>query len=144
MPGQIPGIPGVIAFAGVKFGGYYLAGMTLRKWIPAMEASALKIAGWRTGLGIAIGLPLTFGLVGIVTDANPSSTSSWPLVGVYGFVLALRILIWAGLIHTFARETGLRKAMLWSYAVLGGAWSSFLDVAGIAFAFITPGQVPFC
>jgi hypothetical protein len=118
--------------------------MSLRKWIPAMEASALKIAGWRTGLGIAIGLPLTFVLVGIVADANPNSTSSWPLVGVYAFVLALRILIWAGLIHMFAREIGLRKGMLWSYAVLGGAWSGLLDVAGIALAFITPGQVPFC
>jgi hypothetical protein len=58
----LPGIPGFIAFAGVKFGGYYLAGLALRKWQRAVTASALGIAAPRTGFGVLIGPPLTIGL----------------------------------------------------------------------------------
>jgi hypothetical protein len=43
MPG-IPGIPGLVVFVGVKFGGYILAGWALKKMQPAIRSSAVKIA----------------------------------------------------------------------------------------------------
>jgi hypothetical protein len=39
----------------MKFGGYILAGITLKKMQPGIHASALKIAAARTGLGILLG-----------------------------------------------------------------------------------------
>src|SRR5579862_520913 len=95
MPGSIPGIPGLIAFAGVKFGGYCLAGWYLKKLQPAVTAKIPIIAGARTGLGILIGPPLTIALTGMLVDVNPGSTSDWAVFGVYGFVYVVRILIWA-------------------------------------------------
>jgi len=144
MPGSLPGIPGFIAFAGVKFGGYCLAGWYLKKLQPAIAANVLSIAGARTGLGILIGPPLTIGLGGILADIAPSSTSNWPWIGVYAFIYVLRILIWALVIHLFTKGFGLARPKLWTYAAAGGVWSCLLDLPGIALAVITPGQVPFC
>jgi hypothetical protein len=144
MPGSIPGIPGLIAFAGVKFGGYCLAGWYLKKLQPAVTAKIPIIAGARTGLGILIGPPLTIALTGMLVDVNPGSTSDWAVFGVYGFVYVVRILIWALLIYLFTKGIGLPRSTLWQYAAVGGVWSCALDVPGIALAIITPGQVPFC
>jgi hypothetical protein len=144
MPGSIPGIPGIIAFAGVKFGGYCLAGWYLKKLQPAIEAKAISIAGARTGLGILIGPPLTIGLTAILASTNASSTSNSPLIGVYAFIYMLRILIWALVIYLFTKKIGLPKSDLWTYSAVGGIWSCLLDLPGIGLAVITPGQVPFC
>lgn len=144
MPGSLPGIPGIIAFAGVKFGGYCLAGWALKKLQPAIEAKAISIAGARTGLGILIGPPLTIGLAEILASTNVGATSNPPLIGVYAFIYALRILIWALVIYLFTKRIGLAKSDLWTYSAVGAIWSCLLDLPGIGLAVITPGQVPFC
>ncbi len=44
MGAYLPGPAGFAVFAAVKFGGYLLAGMTLRKLQPAITAGVMKIA----------------------------------------------------------------------------------------------------
>jgi len=144
MPGEIPGIPGLIDFGGVKFAGYCLAGVVLKRAQPAIEANTLKIAGARTGLGILIGPPLTIGLTYALANFIPGGDSDFALFGIYAFVYLLRILIWALVIYLFTRQIGLLKSKLWGYAALGAVWSCLLDLPGIGLAIITPGQIPFC
>ncbi len=144
MPGSIPGIPGLMAFGGVKFAGYCLASFALKKAQPAIEASTLKIAGARTGFGILIGPPLTIALTYALANLSPRSNSDLALFGIYAFVYLLRILIWALVIYLFTKQIGLLKSKLWGYAALGAVWSCLLDLPGIGLAIITPGQIPFC
>jgi len=145
VPGSIPGIPGFIAFAGVKFGGYYLAGRALRKWQPAVTASALKIAGTRTGLGILIGPPLTIGLAYVMANVFPQIHSDFMIFSsMYAFIYALRLSVWGLVIYLFTKQIGLLKSKLWTYAALGAVWSCLLDLPGFGLAIISPGQVPFC
>jgi hypothetical protein len=143
MPGSIPGIPGLIAFAGVKFGGYCLAGMTLRKLQPAITASAIKIAGARTGLGMLIGIPLSIGMTFVLSFLFPAANGAATISAVT-FIFAMRVLVWALVIHLFTKRIVLPKSKFWGYSALGALWSCLLDVPGIGMALITPGQIPFC
>ncbi len=144
MPGSFPGIPGLVAFAGVKFGGYYLAGLTLKKWRSTITASALRIAGARTGLGILIGPPLTIGLTYALANLFPKTNEDIPIFGMYAFIYVLRILVWALVINHFVDEIGFVDSKLWGYAALGALWSCILDLPGFGLAIITPGQIPIC
>jgi hypothetical protein len=144
MPGHLPGIPGYIAFAGVKFCGYCLAGVALKKLQPAITASAVKIAGARTGLGILLGPPLM--LLGAYTLAHlfPESTSDLPIYGLYVFLFFVRVLVWAFLIFVFTKRAAITRSTLWTYSLGAGIWSCLLDLPGFGLAFISPGQIPFC
>jgi hypothetical protein len=145
MPGHLPGIPGYIAFAGVKFGGYYLAGLALRKWQPAVTASALKIAGTRTGLGVLIGPPLTIGLAYVIAKFFPQINTDLLIFScMYAFIYVLRVLVWVLVIYLFTKQIGLLKSKLWTCAALGAVWSCLLDLPGFGLAIISPGQVPLC
>jgi len=145
MPGVVPGIPGWIAFAGVKFSGYCLAGLALKKIQPAITAGVARIAVTRTGLGILIGPPLTYGLAYAMAKLFPASNLNGSLVWLmYAFVYALRVLVWTFVIYLFTKQIELPKSKLCSYAAIGAVWSCILDVPGIALAIITPGQIPFC
>jgi len=105
VPGAIPGLPGLAAFAGIKFGGYVLAVTALRKLQPAITASALKIAAARTGLGILLGQPVTIAAIAIVEHfSTPTNEDSSPLPILYAFLFALRILIWALVIFVFTKQ----------------------------------------
>jgi hypothetical protein len=57
----IPGALGFAAFAGVKFTGYLLAGIGLKRLHTTIAASVISIAAIRTGLGILLGLPVSVG-----------------------------------------------------------------------------------
>jgi hypothetical protein len=145
MGGYFPGIPGFVAFAGVKFGGYCLAGVALKKLQPTISASVAKIAGARTGLGILIGLPVMIGSSWALANAFPrSSQEDFPNYAIYGVVYILRILIWALVINIFTKQIGLPKLKLWSYAAMGALWSCFLDLPGFGLAIIAPGKIPIC
>jgi hypothetical protein len=145
MPGVVPGIPGWIVFAGVKFGGYCLAGLALKKIQPAVTAGIARIAATRTGLGILIGPPLTYGLAYAMAHVFPESNLNGSIVWLmYGFIYVLRVFVWVLVISLFTRQIELLKSRLWSYAAIGAVWSCILDVPGIALAIITPGQIPFC
>jgi hypothetical protein len=144
MPGSFPGIPGIIAFAGVKFVGYCLAGVALRRFRPSITASVYSIAAARTGLGILIGPPLTIGLAYVLANMFPKTNGDIPILGIYTFIYAVRILIWALVINHFVDEISFVDSKLWGYATLGALWSCLLDLPGFGLAIITPGQVPIC
>jgi len=139
-----PGIPGFIAFAGVKFGGYCLAGLALRKLRPTVTASAVRIAAARTGLGILIGLPLTFGLTLAIAKLFPETNDNFTISAVYALVFALRTLIWALVIYHFVDELDFQESKLWGLSAIGAVWSCLLDLPGLGLAIISPGQIPIC
>jgi hypothetical protein len=144
VPGYFPGIPGFAAFAGIKFSGYVLAGLALKKLQPAISASAVKIAGARTGLGILLGPPLVLGALYGLTQIIKDPRSSGADYIFYPFLFLVRIVVWALVIYLFTRSVSLAKSRLWKYAVLGALWSCLLDVPGVALALVSPGHIPIC
>jgi hypothetical protein len=144
MPG-LPGLPGIAAFAGLKFGGYVLAGLALKRLQPALQTSALKIAGIRTGLGILLGPAFVYGSLFLVAHLFPDPNLPDFLPYLTYFVLAgVRVLVWALVLYIASRGFPLKRSKLWLYSLGGAAWSCFLDVPGIALAWVAPGKVPFC
>jgi hypothetical protein len=145
MPGYLPGLPGLAAFAAVKFGGYCLAGVALKKLQPTVTASVAKIAGARTGLGILIGPPvmLVLGLAVAAVFPQPSQ-ARFGNFEIYVLMYVLRIFIWALVIHLFTKEMDLSKSKLWTCAALGAVWSCLLDLPGVGLAVVAPGKIPIC
>jgi len=145
MPGSIPGLPGLAAFTAVKFGGYLIAGLALKKLQPRLGAGALKIAATRTALGLVLGPVVSIGFLALLDRFNHQSglmelsiATRYLLVGVF------RIFIWALVIFLFTRRTEISVGKLWTLALAGAVWSCLLDVPGIALAWITPGRIPIC
>lgn len=145
--GAFPGPVGFAAFAGVKFGGYVLAGVALKHFEPAISAGAAKIAATRTGLGILLGPPLTIAVLFAFEKLLPQSqlsNSPLPMVALYAFLFTVRIFVWALVIYIFSRRLGLARSRFWKYAAIGAAWSCLLDLPGFGLALISPGQIPIC
>jgi hypothetical protein len=144
MGGYFPGPLGFAAFVGVKFGGYALAGIALKKLQPTITASAVKIAATRTGLGILLGPPMT--LLGgfLLSLLLRDRTSDVPFYGAYGLLVPVRILVWALVVFIFARRSGISRQALWGFAAVGAVWSCMLDWPGFKLAVIAPGQIPVC
>jgi hypothetical protein len=144
VPGHIPGPLGYAAFAGVKFGGYVIAGVVLKKLVPAITAGAVKIAAARTGLGLVIGPLVTFGMAALMFHFNRNASDASSLWPLYGFLFVIRVVIWAGVIGLFTRGLDFAESKLWGYAAAGAAWSCLLDLPGFGLALISPGQTPIC
>ena len=144
MGGYFPGPLGLAAFVGVKFGGYALAGIALKKLQPTITAGVAKIAATRTGLGILLGPPMT--LLGVfvmgLLFTNPSS--GMPSYLGYALLLFVRVLVWGLVIFVFTKRTDLPRSRLWTYAILGAFWSCLLDWPGFKLAMVAPGQIPVC
>jgi hypothetical protein len=144
VPGYIPGSMGFAAFAGVKFGGYILVGLALKKLQPAVTANVYKIAAVKTGLGVVIG-PF-FVLEGLFVanhfNVDPRSTLPDPLF--YPILVAMRFFVWLLVISIFAKAANLGARTLSLYALGGAVWSCLLDLPGIALAFVSPGKISFC
>jgi hypothetical protein len=144
VPGAIPGLPGLAAFASIKFGGYFLAGIALKKLQPTITASVVKIAATRTGLGILLGPPMTLlgaFVIGLLFSSAKSDMSVY--VG-YMILLLVRVLVWALVVFVFTKRSNLSRANLWAYATAGAVWSCLLDWPGFKLAMIAPGQIPVC
>jgi hypothetical protein len=92
MPGGIPGPLGAVAFAGVKLGGYYLAGLVLKKAYVPILAGALKIAGARLGVGILLSPVVIFGGAMIANHWPEKVMNEWPIV--YAWLVILRLAVW--------------------------------------------------
>ncbi len=142
MPGYLPGIPGLIAFEAVKFGGYVLACELIKRAQPAITASRYKMGAVRTGLGILIGLPAMIGLSWMFSFWGVPD----PTVTIAFFVVlfGLSLSVWALVIRIFTRRAAFPNSALWRYSMLAAGWSLLLDVAGVALAMIAPGKVSFC
>jgi hypothetical protein len=140
--GYFPGPVGFAAFVGVKFGGYALAGIALKKLQPTISSGALRIAAVRTGLGVVLGPPITL-LGGMILGLLFAGVSSVvPTYFAYVFLWPLRILIWALVLYIFTRGIDLSVAKFWSYAALGALWSCLLDWPGFKLAMVAPGKIP--
>jgi hypothetical protein len=124
----------------IKFGGYFLAAVALKKLQPAITASSLRIAVARTGLGVVIG-PLFTVAVAWLTSLFASDTS---LYGVYAVLFCVRILIWALVLLLFSERADLSGLRFWSFAFAGAVWSSLLDWPGYKLAVISPGSFSIC
>ena len=144
MGGYFPGPLGFAAFVGVKFGGYALAGIALKKLQPAITSNALKIAAARTGLGVVLGPPITL-LGGMILGLLFAGVKSdVPSYFAYALLLPLRILVWALVVYMFTRRTDLSVSKLWGYAAVGAVWSCLLDWPGFKLAMVAPGKIPVC
>jgi hypothetical protein len=144
MLGYFPGIPGFVAFVGVKFGGYVLAGLALKKIQPAISASAVKIAATRTGLGILLGPPMTLLGAFAIGLFSPNPNSDAPSYGAYVFLFLARVLVWAFVVFVFTKRSDISRSRLWTYASVGALWSCLLDLPGFKVAMVAPGRIPVC
>jgi len=142
--GYFPGPVGFAAFASVKFGGYVLAGLTLRKVQPAIAASAVKIAATRTGLGVLLGPPLMLAAIYANEKLILNSNSPTPTVLLYAYLFAVRLLVWALVIFLFTKDLSIPRSQLWRYAGVGAVWSCLLDLPGYGLALVSPGQITIC
>jgi hypothetical protein len=136
-----PGPLGFAAFAGVKFGGYVLAGMVLRKLYPAIAAGAARIAAVRTGLGVILGPAFVIGLAAV---ADHFKWSSDTFFAPYAALLLIRVLIWSIVIWIFLRNTAEPRRYLWVNAGAGALWSCLLDLPAVFLLAIAPGKIPIC
>ena len=147
MPGSLPGLPGIAAFAALKFGGYVLAGLALKRLQPAVQTSAIKIAGIRTGLGLLLGPAFAYGSLLVLAQLFPDPQKVPDAGSPYFAYLALagvRVLVWALVLFIVLRGLSVRRSKLWLYSLGGAAWSCLLDVPAVALAWVAPGKVPFC
>lgn len=136
-----PGPLGFAAFAAVKFGGYVVAGVALKKLYPSIAAGAARIAALRTGLGIVVGPAFLIGFLLLADAMGWSSDSNLP---PYLALLCVRILIWALVIWIFVRKSSESRNYLWVNAAAGALWSSLLDVPAIVLLAVAPGRIPIC
>ena len=144
MGGYFPGPLGFASFVAVKFSGYALAGIALKKLEPKITASVVKIAAARTGLGILLGPPMTLlgaFLIGLLFLNPQSGVSSY---SAYIFLLLVRVFVWGLVVFVFTKRSDLSRSKLWAYAIAGAVWSCLLDWPGFKLAMIAPGQIPVC
>ena len=139
--GMFPGPAGFVAFAGVKFGGYVLAGLMLRRLYPSVLAAPMKIAAVRTGLGMVLGPALLLGLAAFVDAKHWGSHSN---VVAYLALAGIRVLVWAWVIWLFLRQTAESRRYLWVYAAAGALWLCLLDIPAVFLLQIAPGRIPIC
>jgi hypothetical protein len=139
--GLLPGPFGLGAFVAVKFAGYVLAGLALKKLYPAIVAAATKIAAVRTGLGILIGPVLLLAFAGVADAMHWDSDSK---LLPYLVLLCIRVLVWALVIWMFLRKTAESRNYLWINAGVGAIWSCLLDLPAFFLLNIAPGKIPIC
>jgi len=139
--GMLPGPLGLAVFVAVKFAGYMLAGVVLKKAYPGIVGGIAKIAAVRTGVGLLLGIGFWFLALKYLGDSRLVNASPWI---TYAWLSALRIVIWAGVILLFTRKLEGSTAKFLGLSALGALWSGLLDVAGVGLALITPGQIPIC
>jgi hypothetical protein len=144
MPGGLPGPVGLVVFTGVKFGGYFLAGTVLRKYVPAIHSSALKIAVGRTVLGLILGPPVTITWMWMV--GLPAWSGSWLDSGYvfYAGLGVVRVFVWALVLLVVSEHKQSPASRFWLHAFLCALWSCLLDVPGYALALIAPGRISIC
>lgn len=139
--GMYPGPLGLVVFIAVKFGGYMLAALVLKRAYPGIVAGLAKIAAVRTGIGLLLGIAfwlLTFTYLG----DSPMFQAS-PVIP-YIWLSAFRIVVWGVVISLFTRKAEGSTAMFIGLSVAGALWSGLLDAVGIGLALISPGQIPVC
>jgi hypothetical protein len=88
--GMFPGPLGLAVFVVVKFAGYMLAGLVLKKTYPGIAAGIAKIAAVRTGVGLLLGIGFWFLTLKYLGGSPLVNASPWV---TYACFSALRIVI---------------------------------------------------
>ncbi len=142
MPGG-PGVVGFVAFTGVKFGGYVVAALALRKAFNS-DSSPWKVGLARTLIGLGAGI--TFGLAFMFLTESLANKWSTGLsaIAFFGGLIPIRLAEWALLIHIFFDRGLVQRAKDFKYASAGAAWSFLLDAVGVAAALVIPGGIWVC
>jgi hypothetical protein len=135
---------GFAAFTGVKFVGYTLAALALKKAFARTDANVFQVGLARTGIGLVVGT--LFGGAAILLASSAHTDSGYNLVSVLFFALLIPIRLgeWSLLIHFFFDRGLIKRAKDLRYAALGTVWSFLLDAVGIYAAFVVPGGVWIC
>ncbi len=140
----IPGPAGLVVFVGIKFGGYFLAGTVLKKYVPAIQSSPLKIAAIRVFLGLLLGPPTTLAwlwMVGLVRWSGSWLDSGYVL---YAGLAIIRVFVWAFVLFMVSDRKQYPTSQLWFHAVLCAIWSCLLDWPGYKVADLAPGRIGIC
>ena len=142
MPGG-PSVVGFVAFTGVKFGGYVVAAVALKKAFRS-DSSPWKVGLARTLIGLGVGV--TFGLTYafLMESLAHRWSDSLSAVAFFGPLIPIRLAEWALLIHIFFDRGLVQRAKDLKYASIGAAWSFLLDAAGVAAALVIPGGIWVC
>lgn len=135
---------GVIAFACFKFAGYILAFVYLKRIQPAIQSSASLMAAVRAVLGVVVGGALYLGWDALRHRFSGFYNLSLDLLPYYLVLVVLRILVWEGTIHMFARGANVSTGKEWMYAAGGGLWSCVLDIPAAFLTLLVPGAALFC
>jgi hypothetical protein len=137
------GAVGYVAFAGVKFVGYAMAALVLRRAYQSTRNPWVVGLG-RTGIGLIAGA-LFGGIWLLLSMRFENKWPDWMAVSVFfGLLIPIRLGEWCLLIHWFF-DRGLRqREMAEKYAMIGSLWSFALDAVGIVAAFVVPGGFWIC
>lgn len=139
-----PGPIGFVAFAGVKFVGYTVAALALKKAFPSASAGAAKVGLARTGIGLVAGT--LFGGIWLLLSMRVEHW--WPdwMAGFvfFGVLIPIRLAEWSLLIHIFFDWGLVQRARDLEFAAYGSLWSFVLDAVGILAALVVPGGFWIC
>jgi hypothetical protein len=139
-----PGAIGFAAFTGVKFVGYTIAALTLKKAFSPADSNVFKVGLARTGIGLVAG---TFfgGLWILLFTRFENRWPEWMAASVFfGLLIPIRLAEWSLLIHFYFDRGLLQRAKDLKFATLGSLWSFVLDGVGIMAAFVVPGGFWIC
>ena len=138
----MPGGPlpvGIAAFTAVKFSGYTVAAIQLKKSYQRESPNPLLIGGARTALGIGVGVAYASASAALVSLLG---YGSWPL-----FLLGLvpvRLAEWFFIILVFFEHPIKNSARAFKLSAVGMAWSFLLDVPALLALFYIPGGFWIC
>ena len=129
---------GFVVFAGVKFVGYTLAALVLRKAYKSLS-NVFKVGLTRTGIGLVAGT--LFGGIWILLASR--FENKWPdwlaLALFFGLLIPIRLAEWSLLVHLFFDGGLVQRGRDLRYAALGSLWSFALDAVGVFAAIVVPG-----
>jgi hypothetical protein len=137
-----PGPVGFVAFAGVKFVGYTLAALALKKAFKRPDTNIFKVALARTGIGLVAGA--IFGGIWILAATGEGKAAGFASGLFFALLIPVRIAEWCLLIHLFFDKGLVDRNKDTKYAAFGVIWSFVLDAIGIFSAFVVPGGFWIC
>jgi hypothetical protein len=138
----MPGGPlpiGIAAFTAVKFAGYTVAAIQLKRSYKIERPSALAIGGARTAVGIGVGVVYATAIGALLALLG---FGSWPLF--FLGLVPVRLAEWLLIIWAFFENPIKDSARAFKYSAAGTAWSFLLDVPALVALFYIPGGFWIC